>query len=120
MPIRKTPTNSNYQRAALTLLTSRTIISAASNTTGLKLLSGSCFEQQTGSGFGHFVISTSSPSAMSDGLSVSQMITFVAGANNYCTYKIIDDLFIPSGYGLYWVSDSTSSVTSTDVSWSAA
>ncbi len=123
MPIRKTPTNSNYQAGALLALTSRTIFSAASNTTGIKIHSGSVYERQATDGFGHFVIATSAPSTMADGFNVSKAISYQSGASNFVLYSINDDIFVPSGYGLYWISTTATAAgvgTATDVSWSAA
>lgn len=121
MPIRKTPTSSSYQASILAPLTSRTIFSAASNTTGIQIMNGTAFELQSSSGYGHYVISTSAPSAMTDGLCVSKINSYSIGALNGAAYRIDPDIYVPSGYGLYWISTATVSVGSfNDVSWSAA
>lgn len=116
MPTRKTPVNGDYQTGALTALTARTIISPASNTVGIKIAVGSCFDFNNG--FGHFVIAASAPTTMTGGVVVSSVKQYVSGAPNYSTHKIVEDLFIPAGTGLYWINDLLSTNTRTDVSWS--
>ena len=120
MPIRKTPTASNFQTGALVALVPRTIFSAASNTTGNKIIAGTTYEAQSANGLGHYVIATSAPAAITDGLVISELIYFQSAATNFSLYKIKDDIFVPSGYGLYWVSNISTVATTNDVSWSAA
>lgn len=120
MPNRKTPTASNYQSGALAALTVRTIFTPASNTTGIKIHSGSYYGVESTNGIGHFVIATSAPSSMNDGATISEIISIGVTANAYPSYKIKDDSFVPAGYGLYWISAAVASGASTDVSWSLA
>lgn len=122
MPNRKTPVSSSTISTVLAALVPRTIFSAGSNTKGIKVIAGSCAEWQSSGGtFGHFVISTTPPSTMSDGATVSKVVSVQNASPNFMSYQIVDDLFVPSGYGLYWISTATSvQGTTTDVSWADA
>ncbi len=118
MTIRKTPTNSNVQSAILAGLTARTIFPSASNTTGIKIHSGSALS--IGPGACQFVIATTAPAALTDGLIVSTIQTANPATNDFFTFKITEDTFVPAGYGLYFISGGTSIVTNTMVSSSVA
>lgn len=120
MPNRKTPVSSNYVNAALLANTLRTIFTPASNTTGIKIHSGNCFEYSNTTGYGHFVIAATAPVTMSDGLNVTGSFCVGVGTSNVSAYMIKDETFIPAGYGLYWMSAANGVGTVTDVSWSAA
>ena len=119
MPNRKTPTSSFSLFITQTSLLPRTVFAPAANTKGVKVLVGTAFELQTANGNGHFVISTSAPSALTDGILVSNLITYISGATNQTISKTIDDLFVPAGYGLYYISSGAGTVF-IDASWADA
>lgn len=121
MPIRKTPTSSNTQSGAVSALTPRTIFSAASNTAGNKIAVGSAYSTYAvGGAYGHFVVAVSAPAAITDGVTVSAVINYMTSSADRVVYKIFDDLFVPSGYGLYFIESTATTGTTTDVSWSVA
>jgi len=122
MPIRKTPISTfTSASAVLSALTPKTIFTPASNTTGVKIFAGSAFEYISGAfGTAHFVIATSAPAAITDGVVVSTCAISPSTSTTGFSHKIIDDLFVPAGYGLYFINNIASAATSIDVSWSVA
>lgn len=127
MTIRKTPQYSNYQSGVLSALTARTIFTPASNTKGVRIVAGAAEVTGTSFSSGHFVMHTTSPSTMADGLTVSEptnKTSIVAGGTTVAyvaNSNILDDIFIPSGYGLYFICAQT--ITDnliTDVSYTDA
>jgi len=122
MTIRKTPQYSFVSSASvLTALAPKTIFAPAANTKGIKIVSGSAYEFISGAiGTAHFVIATSAPAAITDGLTVSTVTISPGSTNTGFSHKIPDDLFVPAGYGLYFIGTITTGATSIDVSYSDA